>query len=166
MLPGLFCVRDSRLTVSCGAYFKGRLRLPIEPATVVIMNVQALVAHLRTRLPNLLAVYLFGSHSRGDAGPGSDLDIAVLVAGKVPPLQLWALSGELADIVGIPVDLLDLRSASTVMQYQVIHGTRLWARDSQAGIYESFILSEKTALDTARFELLKEIQAEGRVHGR
>ena len=129
------------------------------------MNVQALVTHLQTQLPHLLAVYLFGSHASGNAGPESDLDVAVLVEGTVPPLQLWKLSGELADIVGMHVDLLDLRSASTVMQYQVIHGKRLWTKNVQAGIYESFILSEKTALDTARASLLKEIQAEGRVHG-
>ncbi|MCZ7019308.1 type VII toxin-antitoxin system MntA family adenylyltransferase antitoxin, partial [Salmonella enterica] len=81
----------------------------------------------------------------------SDLDLAVLAAGSVDPLLLWRLAGELADIVAVPVDLLDLRAASTVMQYQVITtGRRLWNKDSQAGIFESYILSEKTELDTAR----------------
>lgn len=131
------------------------------------MNIDALVAHLHARLPSLLAVYLFGSQASGTAGADSDLDLAVLVAGEVEPLRLWALSGDLADIAGVPVDLLDLRAASTVMQYQIItRGRRLWAADAQAALFESFILSEKTALDGARAGVLADLQKEGRVYGR
>ncbi|QXP83899.1 nucleotidyltransferase domain-containing protein [Methylococcus sp. Mc7] len=36
---------------------------------------------LQSGLPQLLAVYAFGSRIRGDARPDSDLDLAVLVAG-------------------------------------------------------------------------------------
>lgn len=131
------------------------------------MNVERVLAHLLAGLPDLMAVYVFGSQATGDAHADSDLDLAVLSAGPVDPLLLWQLSGELADIVAMPVDLLDLRSASTVMQYQVITtGHRLWNKDGQAGIFESFILSEKTALDAARAGLLADIQKEGKVHGR
>lgn len=131
------------------------------------MNVERVVAHLLAGLPDLMAVYVFGSQATGEAHADSDLDLAVLTAGPVDPLLLWQLSGELADVVGVPVDLLDLRAASTVMQYQVITtGRRLWNKDSQAGIFESYILSEKTALDAARAGLLADIQKDGKVHGR
>ncbi|MDN3223056.1 type VII toxin-antitoxin system MntA family adenylyltransferase antitoxin [Pseudomonas nunensis] len=131
------------------------------------MNLEKPLTLLQDRLPDLLAVYVFGSQMTGDAGAESDLDVAVLSSGLVEPLTLWRLSGELADIVGVPVDLLDLRAASTVMQYQVLTtGRRLWSKDSQAGLFESFILSEKTALDTARAGLLADIQKEGKVYGR
>ena len=63
------------------------------------------------------------------------------MAGYADVHQLWSLSGELADVAGCPVDLLDLRAASTVMQYQVItQGVRWWARDAQAAIFESAVL--------------------------
>lgn len=131
------------------------------------MNVERVLTHLLATLPDLMAVYVFGSQATGEAHADSDLDLAVLAAGPVDPLLLWQLSGELADIVAVPVDLLDLRTASTVMQYQVITtGHRLWNKDSQAGIFESYILSEKTALDAARAGLLADIQKEGKVHGR
>ncbi|MBD0703602.1 MULTISPECIES: type VII toxin-antitoxin system MntA family adenylyltransferase antitoxin [unclassified Pseudomonas] len=131
------------------------------------MNIQALLTHLQNHLPGLLAVYLFGSHAQGTAGPDSDVDIAVLLSGEVDPVSLWQLSGDLADIAGSPVDLIDLRGATTVMQYQIVtRGQRLWARDVQAGLFECFILSEKTALDEARAGLLKDIQEEGSVYGR
>ncbi len=119
------------------------------------------------RFPNALAVYAFGSQVQGTAGPDSDLDLAVLVAGYADPVQLWELAGSLADVAGCPVDLLDLRAASTVMQYQVVmSGQRLWARTLDADLFESFVLSEKTALDEARSGLLSDIQKTGRIHAR
>lgn len=128
---------------------------------------QHLVALLQSRVPGLLAVYGFGSRVLGQARPDSDLDLAVLVAGYADVLLLWELAGDLADVVGCAVDLLDLRAASTVLQYQVITtGQRWWALDGQAALYESAILSEKTTLDTARAGLLTDIGKRGSVYGR
>lgn len=131
------------------------------------MNRNALIQILQTRLPSLLAIYAFGSRLNGTAGPDSDLDLAVLVPGYAEPLDLFELAGDLADVAGCPVDLLDLRAASTVMQYQVItRGECWWARDAQAALYEAVILSEKTALDTARAGLMNDIRQTGTVYGR
>ncbi len=131
------------------------------------MNRDAIVQILQDRVPNLLAIYAFGSRVQGTAGAESDLDLAVLVAGYAEPLALWQLAGELAELVGCPVDLLDLRAASTVMQHQVITGgQRWWARDAQAALFEAAVLSEKTALDTARAGLLDDIRKKGKVYGR
>lgn len=131
------------------------------------MNRSAILQVLQTGVPDLLAVYAFGSRIQGTARPDSDLDLAVLVAGYAEPLELWNLSGELADLAGCPVDLLDLRAASTVMQYQIVTtGQRWWAKDAQAAIYEAAVLSEKTALDSARAGLLNDIDKEGSVYGR
>jgi uncharacterized protein len=126
-----------------------------------------IVAAIRAALPSVLAIYTFGSRIKGTANPNSDLDLAVLVAGYADPIILWDLSGELADIAGCAVDLLDMREASTVMQYQILQtGRRLWAQEPQAGLFECFVLSEKTALDSARAPLLKDIQTRGKVYGR
>ncbi|MBF0310452.1 MAG: nucleotidyltransferase domain-containing protein [Magnetococcales bacterium] len=131
------------------------------------MNMQDIIPYLRDKLPTLLAIYAFGSRVSGTAGPESDLDLAVLVEGKTDAVTLWHLAGALADIAGCAVDLLDLRTASTVMQYQILTtGRRLWAKDLQAELFECFILSEKTALDEARAPLLQRIQQEGSVYGR
>lgn len=120
---------------------------------------------IRATFPNAMAVYAFGSQVRGEAGSDSDLDLAVLVAAYADPLALWDLAGNLANVVDCPVDLLDLRAASTVMQYQVITtGQRLWASGVEVGLFECFVLSEKTNLDEARAPLLREIAATGKIH--
>ena len=117
--------------------------------------------------PDALAIYAFGSQVNGTAGPHSDLDLAVLIAGYAKPLVLWELAAALSDRVGCPVDLLDLRAASTVMQYQVITtGRRVWGDALQAGLFECYVLSEKTALDTARAPLLADIKATGEIYAR
>lgn len=131
------------------------------------MNIENIVLHVRDKLPDLFAVYLFGSHAKGLANAGSDLDMALLVPGTIDPIRLWELAGEIADIAQVPVDLIDLRAASTVMQHQVItQGRRLWAQREVAGVFEAFVLSEKTSLDSARSALLEDIQSTGIVYCR
>lgn len=131
------------------------------------MNETLIVATVQAQLPHLLAVYAFGSRVQGTAGSASDLDLAVLVAGRADPILLWELSQQLVDMLGCEVDLVDLRAASTVMQYQIITtGKALWVKDAYAAIFESFILSEKTALDEARAGIIIDIQREGTVYGR
>ena len=131
------------------------------------MDTGPIIDQLRTDFPGLLAIYGFGSRFSGQASPQSDLDLAILVEGKATAEALWAESNRLADRLGMDVDLVDLRSASTVMQYQIVTtGQRLWERDAQADIYESYILSEKTDLDALRSGQIEDIQHSGRIYDR
>ncbi len=130
------------------------------------MNKLALINFVQTQLDGLLALYAFGSRIRCTATASSDLDLAVLVAGYADPVLLFDLAGQLADIAGCPVDLVNLRAASTVMQYQIITtGERWWKKDAQAALFEAAVLSEKTALDTARAALIEDIQHRGSIYG-
>jgi predicted nucleotidyltransferase len=133
------------------------------------MDFKPVIDHLQNRLPKLLGVYAFGSRVVGggqNARPDSDLDMAVLVAGYADPLALFELSGELSDLTHCPVDLLDLRAASTVMQHQILTtGERLWAKDVRAGLFEAAMLTEKLHLDEMRHDLLLDIQTRGTVYG-
>ena len=130
------------------------------------MKRQQILQLLQTKVPNLLGIYAFGSRIQGTATSTSDLDLAVLVAGYAGPELLWELSSDLADLAGCSVDLLDLRAASTVMQYQVITlGERWWNQDNQAALFEAMVLSEKTELDTARSGLIDDIQRRGTIYG-
>ncbi|TMQ20236.1 MAG: nucleotidyltransferase domain-containing protein [Deltaproteobacteria bacterium] len=68
-------------------------------------------ALLRTRLARALEAHgdvelalLFGSRARGDAGPSSDIDVAVI--GR--SIDAIGLAIELTDAIGIPVDVVDL----------------------------------------------------------
>jgi len=84
------------------------------------LDERAIAAHLRKRLPDAMAVYLFGSVASGDAGPESDVDLAVLNDGPLDPVFVWDIACELANVVDAHVDLVDLRTASTVLQHQIV----------------------------------------------
>ncbi|EJI84664.1 DNA polymerase subunit beta [Alishewanella aestuarii B11] len=131
------------------------------------MNFLPILQLLQQRLPNLMAVYAFGSQVTGTADKNSDLDLAVLVAGYADVIELWDISSDLAELANCEVDLLDFRAATTVMQYQILTtGKCLYAIDSSVGIYEAMVLSQMTALNEARAGLVQDIREQGAVYGR
>lgn len=131
------------------------------------MSFEPIVALIRGKLPKLMAVYAFGSRIQGPTHSGSDLNLPALVEGYADPIQLWNLSGDLANLAGCDVYLLDFRKASTVMQYEILTtGKRQWASDYQVDIYEAAVCSEKTELETARAGIIRDIEATGKVYGR
>jgi predicted nucleotidyltransferase len=134
------------------------------------MRKEPLIALLKQRLPGLLAIYAFGSRIKNQgfsAQADSDLDLAVLLEGYADPVILFDLSGGLADMVDCPVDLLDMRAASTVMQYQILtQGAVWWRKNVQAGLFEAAMLSEKMALNEARAGLVQDVTQRGSVYVR
>lgn len=127
----------------------------------------ACVDMLRNALPELQAVYLFGSQASGQATVDSDVDLAVLLPTEEPADRLWALSSQLAERLQREVDLIDLRSASTVMRYQIVQqGQRLWGRDSDVDEFELATLSEYWDLQITRRAIVADIKQRGSIHGR
>ena len=128
----------------------------------------ALIDALRGALPDVVAIYVFGSAATGQEHPDSDLDMALLPAGPVDAGALWELGQVLAGSAGRDVDLVDLRSASTVMRAQVIaSGERVFCRDvTVCEQYEDFVFSSYARLNEDRGGILRDIQQRGTVYGR
>ena len=55
---------------------------------LALMDHDLLLRTVVAELPLLRALYLFGSHARGDASPASDVDLGVLVAKPLEPVEL------------------------------------------------------------------------------
>lgn len=89
---------------------------------------ERVVALLRERLPDLRAVWLFGSRARGDAMADSDWDLALLGRDTLDGLTLLDALHEVETFCGGSVDLVDLRRASDVLAVQVLdEGQLIWA---------------------------------------
>ncbi len=127
-----------------------------------------IVRMLREALPDLLAVYRFGSTAAGMAIRDSDLDLAVLCSDPLAPERRWDVQETLAVALRLPVDLVDLRSASTVMRVQVLQSAvLLWEADSYARErFEVSALSAYAYLNEERREILRQVTKEGTVYGR
>ena len=118
-------------------------------------------------IAGLKAVYLFGSMARGGERPDSDVDIAVLPAAPLEPLERWEIQERLATALGRDVDLVDLLAASAVMKVQVLeHGRLISDRDPrERGFFEMHALSDYARLQEERRGIIEDIRDRGSVHG-
>ncbi len=75
--------------------------------------------------PDAQGIYLFGSYRTENEWPDSDIDLAVLVphgqTKEVGDMRMSECRNCLEDELKKPIDLINLRSASVVFQFQVIN---------------------------------------------
>lgn len=74
-------------------------------------EIQVIVSELRQRLRDLYGerlvhVILFGSQSRSDAVPGSDIDILVVLNGSVSPGKEIIRTGEMTTALSLKYDVV------------------------------------------------------------
>jgi predicted nucleotidyltransferase len=95
-----------------------------------------LVDRIRAALPEVQAVYAYGSRVRGGGHPASDLDLALLVPrqARFEPLALLALRGDLELVAGCPVELAVLDPGRGLVHCKevVAYGATLYVGDRRA----------------------------------
>lgn len=117
------------------------------------------LSRIQSAIPELKAVYLYGSRASGKARPDSDYDIAVLAAEPLEGKEsFFRLQLELAGLTDSGVNLVDLRSLPIVLQFEVLRGRkrlfcadRAYCVDVESGIfsdYQRFAEERQIILDT------------------
>lgn len=131
------------------------------------MNNAGLVEYIKKSIPDLIALYRFGSQAKGTARLASDVDLAILSRVALSELRRFELAQELATQLHRDVDLVDLRSASTVMRMQVIStGECLNAPgESARREFEMYAYSDYARLNEERREILKRVRMSGLIYG-
>jgi len=75
-----------------------------------------------------VAVYLFGSVARSEAGPDSDIDVGILFTAD-PPATLgapqFAIEAALERLIGCPVQVVALNRASADLVHRILRDGRL-----------------------------------------
>jgi predicted nucleotidyltransferase len=127
-----------------------------------------IIETLRGALPDVVAIYRFGSTATGQAVRDSDVDIAVLPAVPLDSSFRWDLQERLAVSLHRPVDLVDLLRASTVMRMQVLESAiLLFEHDPAARLrFETAAYSGYARLNEERRAILDQVRREGTVYGR
>ncbi|MGH8628919.1 MAG: type VII toxin-antitoxin system MntA family adenylyltransferase antitoxin [Gammaproteobacteria bacterium] len=120
--------------------------------------------------PDTQAIYLFGSYGTEGEWPDSDVDIALLLPpGQARASRMLAMSPlwtELESLLEKPVDLINLREASTVFQKEIISvDRRIYTGDAYASDeFEMLVLSFYQKLSEERAEILAEGLRSGRFY--
>lgn len=130
------------------------------------LNTQ-IVNLLREQLPDVMAIYLFGSWETSHRRPSSDIDLAIQLTRPADSVELWEVAQKIAALLGTDVDLIDLLKASTVMQAQVISsGKQLYVSDRQANEqFEDQVYGAYVRFNEERKHILEDIKRRGTVYG-
>lgn len=130
------------------------------------VNLAPALEILRREIPDLLAVYLFGSAADGALRPDSDIDLAFLARKPQSRQAVVECQEVLAKVLARDVDLVDLASAPTVLQLQAIDEGRLVdAPDANAAaLFEVRVLRDYQDLKAHRAGIEADIVHRGRVY--
>ena len=116
------------------------------PGTIVENLARVAAARREVR-----AVYLFGSHVKGDARADSDLDVGVLFETPQPLAHTLTLEAEFQLAAGRDVDLVDARRAAAFLALEIVRGERIFCRESvETDLFELYVL--RRAGDLLPFE--------------
>ena len=72
-----------------------------------MLSIEEIRSYVITKYP-IDRVILFGSHARGDATDTSDIDLIVDSRGRLRNRKIFALGGELLDVLPVRVDVYDI----------------------------------------------------------
>ncbi|MCB0507777.1 MAG: nucleotidyltransferase domain-containing protein [Chitinophagales bacterium] len=129
------------------------------------------IQHIEEKIINALenedvkAIYLYGSIITEYYNVESDIDIAVLFNQKKSAMQVFDVQVKLSSIFDRDIDLVQLDTVSTVLQFQVIQtGKRIFCKDEKfCNKYESQIFCDYVELNELRKPYLDEISKTGKV---
>ncbi len=117
-----------------------------------------LVDRLKKKIPELQALYLFGSYADGTATNKSDIDIAYLSIKTLAPSTRWELSQELASLISCDVDLVELAQTNTIFRYQIIStGERIYGTGYEVENFETLSYSFYLRFQEERKPIVDEI---------
>lgn len=138
--------------------------------TIIIMLAKIINLIKKTiqhHVPDVEAIYLFGSQAKGTAQKNSDIDLAILCLEPLLADARWKLSQTLAVLINKNIDLIDLRKTNTVMQWQIIHtGQRIFAKEpKKMAFFETYVLSDYIRLMELRQSIIDDIKKRGTIYG-
>lgn len=119
--------------------------------------IQQICALFLQKVEQVKLIYIFGSYATDLQTTASDIDIAVLTNKTLDPVERWKMESELAERLGKDVDLIDLLSASTVMQHQIIqYGLCIYDPENKAAFFEMQVMAMYQHLNEERADILKQ----------
>lgn len=132
-----------------------------QPSTQQMEQVKSIVQTCLTCLPEIQAIYFFGSWGTAEQNKDSDLDLALLLAPQeakaLGNLYASKLHKELESLLKLGIDLINLRETNTVLQKEIIADVRrVYCADAYAADeFEMLTMSYYQKLNDERAAVLQ-----------
>jgi len=127
----------------------------------------AIIELLKKEIPELQALYLFGSYADGTATDESDIDIAYLTTELLSSTQRWDISQKLATLLSRDVDLVELSQTNTIFRYQILSaGFRIYGSGYDVESFETLAYSFYLRFQEERKPIVDEIMKDKSVYGK
>lgn len=118
---------------------------------------------LQKEVPDLVAVFVFGSFGTEYERNDSDLDLAILTRSlhSVDTVKLWYLAQEIARNVKQDVEIADLREASTVFAFEILSsGNCIFCSDEPfLANFDTLAISMYLRFQEERKEILQDYES-------
>jgi predicted nucleotidyltransferase len=103
---------------------------------------QTIIDLLKEKIPQLKAIYIFGSYANETHTSTSDIDIAYFCDTPLTTIQVWEISTFLASQLMIDVDLINLKETNTIFRFQIIsQGERIYGDGYEIESFETLAYS-------------------------
>ncbi len=125
--------------------------------------IKAIVAEI----PDVQAIYRYGSAASKYERHDSDIDIAILASHPVPFQEMTKLAAMLMDLTEREVDINDMKKLPVTLRVQIIlQGERIFCKDRVAAeTYDTHTLSDYVRLNEERQFILKDILQREQIYG-
>lgn len=113
---------------------------------------------LKSKIPKLVGIYIFGSYADNTATRESDIDIAFLSFERITAVEKWKIQEELASILDKDIDLVDLKDATVILRAEVVEKGKLIFSGNkyQVDYFEMTTYSMYADLNESRAEILND----------
>jgi predicted nucleotidyltransferase len=120
-----------------------------EPKDHISEELSKRIVDFVSRHVDIVAVYIFGSVATAKNRPGSDIDVAIMLQGRVKGVERVKLETSLSNLLGKDVDLIIFGEATPLLQHQILkYGYLIYERDSKERMRQE-IAARREYLDTA-----------------
>ncbi len=125
---------------------------------------ETIITELHEAVPNLKALYIFGSFADDTVNRESDIDIAYLAEDTLNNIQRWEIAQALARRLNIDVDLVDLKTTNTVFRFQIIStGKRIFGDGYDVEEFEMLSYSFYLRFQEERQSIIDAVLADKKV---
>jgi len=126
------------------------------------IDIQLIANSIQHDFPDIAFAYLFGSAQEGVVKDGSDIDIAIYYKGNDTFIRLNVIEA-LEQVVGrsLPIDVIELQKANTLLAFKAISGKLLFVRDNEMENYADFYTLTRRKYEDETYWMKKQLEYRG-----